>query len=194
MIQLAEKWPQPPGMDIYAPRTPHSREMTAFLTALSERVAARGGLFSVLFHTRLAVWQYEGTSDALLDSLLANINDSRVEDVLSWRVPSLWPGVKASKYDSIAAQHRLLDGAETATSDQAAAILVAGLHNPMKDFRGEFLNLLRRDKPKLRAQICNILAVEQNKPERMLPFRKDRADWEDRVAAMSDQWLRELGG
>jgi hypothetical protein len=194
ILEFAERWPHPPGMNFSLRGTRIDRKMTPFLNDLSERIAARGGLFSVVFHTRLGSWNIRGNADALMNSLLLNASDPRLEAVLTWRLPTVVDLDGKSQFSTLEEQDRILTGAEGTVSDQAAALFAVRLEHPMRDFRERFLDLLRRDMPKLRAQICNTLAIDYKKPERMLPFAKDKEGWEQRVAEMSQTWLNELGG
>ena len=200
MIEIFDKVGHPPGMRMEELRPGQRYEMTPFLLMLSQRFHARGGLFDVLFHARLAYFGLLGSTDALIDALLANKLDERVQTVLedpNFDCSGFYSlDTKIVKYEGhkTETQTLLMEGAKTCKSGMAAALMARMVFFPLRDAtKQDFLSLLLRDKPDLQAAVCNILAFENRKPERNVPVRKDSEGWEARVAAMAQLWLHEYG-
>ena len=194
MSEIMEGIHGPPGRRAYSLQTREQREISPYLLDLSEKIAGNGGIFNVVFHARLVTWAVIGAGPLLLDALLANINDARVEDVLTFRTVAFNGSDLGTSYRRPEGQAKLMQGAKDARSDTAAALFAAHINRPLKEeTKQEFVGLLRRNAPKLRAEVCNTLARHNDKRERLLPTESDGEGWEARVAAMSELWLREYG-
>jgi hypothetical protein len=194
MVRFAEQAPRPPKGWVRRIPNRAGEWVAEPLQAYSESTRLKGGLFDVMFHVMLGRWSIGGSGEWLLDALLEHKSDARLETILSWRRPEVREDHSNRKYDKPENQELLLAAAQSTFSETAAVLFSARLIHPMRDFREQFLGLLRREMPILRANICNMLAIDYKKPERMLPFAKDQEGWEQRVAEMSQIWLNELGG
>ncbi|MEX2243106.1 MAG: hypothetical protein WD716_04575 [Fimbriimonadaceae bacterium] len=193
MSEIMEGIPAPAGKRPFGADT--QWKITPYLTDLSDQIAGRGGIFNVVFHARLVTWNVIGAGPLLLNALLTNINDERVEDVLTFRTVA-FNGSDLGPFDARhpEGQALLMQGAKNARSDTAAALFASHINRPLKEeTKLDFLGLLRRNSPKLRAEVCNELARLNGKPERLLPTQSDGEGWEGRVAEMSELWLREYG-
>lgn len=198
MVEVTRMLPMPPGYDFQNLRG--ARKFNEYLKRQCEVVGARGDLFATAFLAQVSSWAFDEATPFLLEALLRNLSDARVEDILVQRYLYVSSsGLKGSEYSHLKpeGQARLLAAAQTAASDSAAALFARLIHNPLyAEKKVAFVSLLKRPMPLLRREVCDTLAVLTDKRERTLsgpgPEETQEA-WVARVTAMAQLWLREFG-
>jgi hypothetical protein len=198
MVEVTRMLPMPPGYDFRNQRGP--RKFNDYLKQCCTAVRAQGGIFAVAFFARLSSWSFEEATPYLVEALLQHLNDARVEDILARgdHRPGT-SGLRDTEFSvtNVEGQARLLEGAQTARSDRAAALFAGLIDRPLKkETKVAYVSLLKRPMPHLRARVCDSLAALNDKRERMVHGQRPEetsAQWEARVAAMAQLWLREYG-